>query len=87
MGIDAAGQQHRLIEDHAGISHGRRAAQQRQNDLGEHRLNQEQQRGTEKQSEGVEHQHDDSSLRIQRFIRNSRSIAIEIGGHVGTRRL
>ena len=43
VGVEVAGQQQRLEEDHAGVPHRRRAAQPRQHQLGEHRLDEEQQ--------------------------------------------
>jgi hypothetical protein len=52
VGVEIAGEQHRLKEEHARRPHRRRPAKQRQNQLGEHRLHQEQQQRVHEQGRG-----------------------------------
>ena len=51
MRIGVAGQQRRLEEDHAGAPDRRRAAEQWEDHLGDHRLDAEQEESAEKQGE------------------------------------
>ena len=52
VGVGVSGQQGRLEEDHAGVPDRRRAAQQGQHHLGDHRLDEEQQRGADEHRQG-----------------------------------
>ena len=52
VGIGVAGQQRRLEEDHRGVPHRRRSPQHRQNQLGHHRLDHEDQRGRGEDGQG-----------------------------------
>src|SRR5690606_31200411 len=57
MRIEVSQQQHRLIKHHAGVPHCGASAQQGKNQLGEHRLEQEQQSGTDQQRQNEKCSH------------------------------
>jgi hypothetical protein len=57
VGVEIAGQQYRLEEQHGGDPHRRRAAEQRQHQPRIERLHPEQQQGAQPQRHGVERQH------------------------------
>jgi len=52
VGVEVSSQQRRLKEDHGGVPHRWRSAQQRQHQLGRHRLNQENQTGRGEDGDG-----------------------------------
>src|ERR1700733_392417 len=52
--VSVSRQQQKLEEEHAGAPHRRRAAEPRQNHLGDERLHLEQQKGAQKNGNGVE---------------------------------
>jgi len=52
VGVEITRQQRRLEEDHGGVPYRRRSAQQRQHQLGRHRLNQENQTGRGEDGDG-----------------------------------
>ena len=56
VSIGVAGQERGLEEHHAGVPDGRRAAQERQDHLADHRLDHEQERGAAEQRDRVEQQ-------------------------------
>ena len=56
--VQIAQEQHRLEEDHARVPHGRRAAEQGQDHLADHRLHQKQKRGTDKKRDRKNEQHE-----------------------------
>jgi len=55
--IGIGGQQQRLEKEHAGVPHRRRAAEQRQNQLGDERLQQERQRGGDEGRQDIQREH------------------------------
>jgi hypothetical protein len=54
VGVEVAGEEAGLEEHHAGVPHRRRAAQLGQDHLGDHELDDEQQRGADEQGKRVE---------------------------------
>lgn len=63
MGVKISAQEHRLVEHHAGVPYRGRPAQAGKHHLGEHRLDEEQQRGADKKRKGEQRLHPQKTSR------------------------
>ena len=84
--VGVTGQEHALEEDHARVPHRRRAAEQRQDHLADHRLDEEQERGAreERQREVEQHEHGSPDAR-RRGVRTILLPLPALGERVGVR--